>query len=125
MYECVMVEDIHESIYDICESIYDNMCYCESNFNEDNITLIQDLINFVEDRIETISKYDMNTILVWYGIDNAVASYNDHYGLNNISINEFTKSLIIFLVIQSFRVENVDELNTAPQSQQSPQSRIQ
>jgi hypothetical protein len=125
MYECVMVEDIHESIYDICENIYDNMCYCESNFNEDNITLIQDLINFVEDRIETISKYDMNTILVWYGIDNAVASYNDHYGLNNISINEFTKSLIIFLVIQSFRMESVDELNTAPQSPQSQQSQIQ
>jgi hypothetical protein len=123
-----MVEEIHESIYDICESVYDNMCYCESNFNEDNITLIQDLINFVEDRMETISKYDMNTILVWYGIDNAVASYNNHYGLNNISINEFTKSLIIFLVIQSFNVENVDELNTPPlslQSQQSQQSQIQ
>ena len=122
MYECVMVEEIHESIYEICESIYDNMCYCECNLNEDNITLIQDLMNFAEDRIETISKYDMNNILVWYGIDNAVACYNEFYGLENINANEFTKSLIIFLVILCFKVEEIDELNTAPQSQQSQQS---
>jgi len=122
MYECVMVEDIHESIYDICESVYDNLCYCESNFNEDNVILIQDLINFVEDRMETISKYDMNTMLVWYGIDNAVACYNDYYGLENINVNEFTKSLLIFLVILSFKVERADVINTPPPSQQSQQS---
>jgi hypothetical protein len=59
MYECVMAENIHESIYDLCESIYDNMCYCESNFNNNHLLLIEDLINFIDDRINSISKYDM------------------------------------------------------------------
>ena len=113
-----MIENIHESIYDICESVYDNMCYCESNYNADNVFLIQDLINFIEDRIESITKYDMNNILIWYGIDNAVVAYNDYYGLENINANEFTKSLIIFLVILSFKIETIDEINTPPQSQQ-------
>jgi len=119
MYECVMVEDIHESFYDICESIYDNMCYCESNFNEDNITLIQDLMNFTEDRIESISLYDMNNMLVWYGIDKAVACYNEYYGLQYIDVNNFSKSLVLFLVILCFKVERVDVLCTPSQSQQS------
>lgn len=116
MYECVMVENIHESIYDICESVYDNMCYCESNYNEDNVFLIQDLINFIEDRMETISQYDINTMLVWYGIDNAVVTYNDYYGLENIDINSFSKSLLTFLVILSFKLESADVLCTPPPS---------
>ena len=76
------------------------------------------LINCTQDKTKASVFVDCVKAIIGY-IDNAVASYNDHYGLNNISINEFTKSLIIFLVIQSFRVESVDELNTAPQSQQS------
>jgi hypothetical protein len=108
MYECVMVENIHESIYDICESIYDNICYCECNFNNDDVILIQDLINFIEDRMGTISKYDMNTMLVCYGIDNAVIEYNNQYGLENINVAEFSKSLLTFLIILSFEIKNVN-----------------
>ena len=50
MYECVMAENIHESLYDICESIYDNMCYCENNSNDDHLLLVEDLINFIVDK---------------------------------------------------------------------------
>ena len=105
IYECVMVENIHESIYDLCESIYDNMCYCNCNRNQGHLLLVEDLINFVDDRINSISKYDANNILVWYGIDNAVILYNQYYTLSNIDVNNFSKSLLTFLVILSFNVE--------------------
>jgi hypothetical protein len=108
MYECVMVDNIHESIYDMCESIYDNMCYCDSNYNNDSVFLIQDMINFIEDRMGTISKYDMNTMLVCYGIDKAAMEYNNYYGLENIHIAEFSKSLLTFLIILSFKVKRID-----------------
>lgn len=106
MYECVMAENIHESLYDICESIYDNMCYCENNSNDDHLLLVEDLINFIDDRITSISTYDMNNILIWYGIDRAVIEYNNYYLLSNIDVNNFSKSLLTFLIILSFRVEN-------------------
>lgn len=109
MYECVMTDNIHESIYDICESIYDNMCYCDCNFNNDNIIIIQDLLNFIEDRMGTISKYDINNMLVWYGIDNAVIEYNNNYGISNIDVNNFTKSLLTFLILLSFKVEHIEQ----------------
>jgi hypothetical protein len=107
MYECVMAENIHESIYDLCESIYDNMCYCECNSNGDHLALVEDLINFIDDRINSISKYDMNNILIWYDIDKAVIEYNHYYMLSNIDVNNFSKSLLTFLVILSFRVEHI------------------
>ena len=40
----------------------------------------------------------------------------EYYGLENINANEFTKSLIIFLVILCFKAERVDVLNTPQQS---------
>ena len=110
MYKCVMDKNIHESIYDICENIYDNMCYCNCNYNKQHLLLVEDLINFIDDRINSISKYDINNMLIWYGIDNAVKRYNEFYTLSNIDVNNFSKSLLTFLVILSFNVE--DELKT-------------
>jgi chromosome condensin MukBEF complex kleisin-like MukF subunit len=100
-----MDENIHESLYDICENIYDNMCYCECNSNKEHLVLVEDLIDFIDDRIDSISAYDMNNILVWYGIDNAVKKYNEYYLFTNIDVNNFSKSLLTFLVILSFKVE--------------------
>ena len=100
-----MAEHIHESIYDLCESIYDNMCYCECNSNVEHLALVEDLINFIDDRINSITTYDMNNILIWYGIDRAVIEYNNYYLLTNIDVNNFSKSLLTFLIILSFRVE--------------------
>jgi hypothetical protein len=104
MYECVMDANIHESLYDICESIYKNMRYCESNTNSKHLLLIEDLINFIDDRVNSISKYDINNMLVWYGIDNAVKRYDEYYLLSNIDVRNFSKSLITFLLILSFNV---------------------
>lgn len=104
MYECVMDANIHESLYDISESIYKNMRYCESNTNSKHLLLVEDLINFVDDRVNSISKYDINNMLVWYGIDNAVKRYDEYYLLSNIDVRNFSKSLITFLLILSFNV---------------------
>jgi hypothetical protein len=56
----------------------------------------------------TISKYDINNMIVWYGIDNAVTEYNNYYGISNIDVNDFTKSLLTFLILLSFKVEYID-----------------
>jgi len=104
MYECVIDANIHESLYDICESIYKNMRYCESNTNSKHLLLVEDLINFIDDRVNSISKYDINNMLVWYGIDNAVKRYDEYYLLSNIDVRNFSKSLITFLLILSFNV---------------------
>ena len=99
-----MSKNIHESIYDICESIYKNMQYCECNMNSKHLLVVEDLINFIDDRMNTISKYDINNMLVWYGIDNAVKKYDEYYLLSNIDVRNFSKSLISFLVLLSFDV---------------------
>lgn len=113
MYECVMDANIHESLYDICESIYKNMRYCESNTNSKHLLLVEDLINFIDDRVNSISKYDINNMLVWYGIDNAVKRYDEYYLLSNIDVRNFSKSLITFLLILSFNV--VEHRDPVPQ----------
>jgi hypothetical protein len=99
-----MDANIHESLYDICESIYKNMRYCESNTNSKHLLLVEDMINFIDDRVNSISKYDINNMLVWYGIDNAVKRYDEYYLLSNIDVRNFSKSLITFLLILSFNV---------------------
>jgi hypothetical protein len=80
------------------------MRYCESNTNSKHLLLIEDLINFIDDRVNSISKYDINNMLVWYGIDNAVKRYDEYYLLSNIDVRNFSKSLITFLLILSFNV---------------------
>jgi hypothetical protein len=80
------------------------MRYCESNTNSKHLLLVEDLINFIDDRVNSISKYDINNMLVWYGIDNAVKRYDEYYLLSNIDVRNFSKSLITFLLILSFNV---------------------
>ena len=104
MYECVMVENIHESIYDSCEHIYGNMCYYQCNVNAKHLLVVEDLVHFIDDYLNRISVYDMNTMLVWYGYDNAVKKYDEYYLLSNIDIANFSKSLLSFLILLSFNV---------------------
>jgi hypothetical protein len=104
MYECVLVDNIHESIYDICESILKNMRYCGCHLNSRHLVVVEDLVNFVDDRMNSISTYDINNMLVWYGIDNAVKKYDEYYLMTNIDVRNFSKSLISFLVMLSFNV---------------------
>ena len=104
MYECVLADNIHESIYDICESIHKNMRYCGCHISSKHLVVVEDLVNFVDDRLNSISTYDINNMLVWYGIDNAVKKYDEYYLLTNIDVRNFSKSLISFLVLLSFNV---------------------
>lgn len=104
MYECVMSENIHESIYDFCEIIYSNMCYYECNSNSKHILVVEDLVHFIDDRVNRISQYEINNMLIWYGYDNAVKKYDEYYLLSNIDVGNFSKSLLSFLVLLSFNV---------------------
>jgi hypothetical protein len=76
MHECIMIEEIHESIYDYCEKIYETICYNNNNCNDDVEFLKTDLNNFIENEIENMTQYDINNILLSYGIDNAYNAYN-------------------------------------------------
>ena len=66
MYECTMKDEIHESIYDYCEKIYDAICYNNNNCNDDIEFLKADLNNFIENEIEKMTQYDINAILMSY-----------------------------------------------------------
>ena len=81
MHECIMIEEIHESIYDYCEKIYETICYNNNNCNDDVEFLKTDLNNFIENEIEKMTQYDINNILMSYGIDNAYRQYikNNRY----------------------------------------------
>jgi hypothetical protein len=80
------------------------MRYCGCHINSRHLVVVEDLVNFVDDRLNSISTYDINNMLVWYGIDNAVKKYDEYYLLTNIDVRNFSKSLISFLVLLSFNV---------------------
>ena len=86
MFECFMKDIIHESIFDICNNIYDDICYNNNNCHDNKDILNQDLNNFIENGINKLSVYDINNILLSYGIDNAYNyyvenMYNEMYSL--------------------------------------------
>jgi len=80
------------------------MRYCGCNTNNRHLVVVEDLVNFIDDRLNSISTYDINNMLVCYGIDNAVKKYDEYYLLSNIDIRNFSKCLISFLVLLSFNV---------------------
>jgi hypothetical protein len=43
-----MKDIIHESIYDICIKIYDDICYNNNNCHDNEEILTKDLNNFIE-----------------------------------------------------------------------------
>jgi hypothetical protein len=73
-----MKDVIHESIYDICNNIYDDICYNNNNCHDDKDILNKDLNNFIECGINKLTIYDINNILLSYGIDNAYNYYVDN-----------------------------------------------
>ena len=108
MYECTMKDEIHESIYDYCEKIYDAICYNNNNCNDDIEFLKADLNNFIENETEKMTQYDINTILMSYGIDNAYRLYsNGSNGSNgsNCSNCSISKSMVKNLIWLSFSLK--------------------
>lgn len=113
MYECFTKEIIHESIYDICIEIYNDICYHHNNCNDNKDFLKQDLDNFIENRTGNLSCYDINNILISYGIDNAYRHYvdNNYNGLYQVSLydtkNKFSISKILVnnLIVSAFAIK--------------------
>ena len=107
MHECIMNEEIHESIYDYCEKIYETICYNNNNCNDDAEFLKTDLNNFIENEIENMTQYDINNILLSYGIDNAYKYYleTNTNALNDIkNTDSITKTLVNYLIVSSFEI---------------------
>ena len=111
MHEFIMNEEIHESIYEYCEKIYETICYNNNNCNDDVEFLKADLNNFIENEIEKMSQYDINNILMSYGIDNAYRHYikNNRYYYNdsegsNDSNDGISKLMVRYLIRSSFNI---------------------
>ena len=103
-----MIEEIHECIYDYCEKIYDTICYNNNNCNDDMEFLKTDLNNFIENEIEKMTQYDINNILLSYGIDNAYKYYleTNTNALNDIKNSDsITKTLVNHLIVSSFEIK--------------------
>jgi hypothetical protein len=107
MFECYMNEIIHESIYDYCDVIYENICYNNNNCHDNYNILQNDLYKFIENEIEKMSIYDINNILMSYGIDNAYKYYleTNTNALNDIKNSDsITKTLVNHLIVSSFEI---------------------
>ena len=107
MFECYMNEIIHESIYDYCDVIYENICYNNNNCHDNYNILQDDLYKFIENEIEKMSIYDINNILMSYGIDNAYKYYleTNTNALNDIKNSDsITKTLVNHLIVSSFEI---------------------
>ena len=63
MYECFIKDVVHESIYDYCELIYQNICYNNNNCHDNRDILQNDLYNFIENEIAKMRIYNINNIL--------------------------------------------------------------
>jgi hypothetical protein len=102
-----MNEIIHESIYDYCNVIYENICYNNNNCHDNYNILQNDLYKFIENEIEKMSIYDINNILMSYGIDNAYKYYleTNTNALNDIKNSDsITKTLVNHLIVSSFEI---------------------
>jgi len=103
-----MNEIIHESIYDYCDVIYENICYNNNNCHDNYNILQDDLYKFIENEIEKMSIYDINNILMSYGIDNAYKYYleTNTNALNDIKNSDsITKTLVNHLIVSSFEIK--------------------
>jgi hypothetical protein len=116
-----MNEVVHESIYDYCEHIYESICYNNNNCHDNRDILTSDLNNFIENEIEKMSTYNINTILLSYGFDKAFKYYIDNnydtrgspgspgsQGGRQLSdiknIHSITKTLVYYLIVSSFEI---------------------
>jgi hypothetical protein len=99
-----MKVNIDEAVYDISEEIYRQL-HRDSNNNKNNETILMDTINqYVDNYLDTLTTYDLNAILLAYGIDKAVINYAIRYDLNKINILKFSKNIIKNLIINTYEI---------------------
>jgi len=48
--------------------------------------------------------YETNNFLMYYGIDNAIRDYNKKMKIDTIDIETFSKSLVCFIIEESFTI---------------------
>lgn len=104
MYECIMKMKVNEYIYDICEEIYEELCRLNCNKNISETVLVDNINDIVDNKLITMSTYEYNVILLSYGINNAVSKYALKYNLNDIDIENFSRSVIKNLIMESFEI---------------------
>jgi len=104
MYQCIMKNNIHESIYDISEYIY---FLLDGNVYADEKKLIYDLNNYIDNYINNMTVYELNNVIIHYGIDNAVKKYNEYCDLSNIDSNNFTREIIKNLINETYKIDKI------------------
>jgi hypothetical protein len=104
MYQCIMKNNIHESIYDISQYIY---FLLEGNMYSDEKKLIYDLNNFIDNYINNMTLYELNNVIIHYGINNAVAKYREDNDISNIDSNNFIRIIIKNLVKETYKIDIV------------------
>ena len=103
MYKCVMKKNIDEAVYDASEEIYRQLCR-DSNNKNNEIILIDTINQYVDNYLDTLTTYNLNAILLAYGIDKAVINYAIRYDLNKINILKFSKNIVKNLIINSYEI---------------------
>lgn len=104
LYKCVMKENIEEAVYDVSEEIYRQLCRDSNNNKENEIILIDTINQYVDNYLDTLTTYNLNAILLAYGIDKAVINYAIRYDLNKINILKFSKNIIKNLIINTYEI---------------------
>lgn len=104
LYKCVMKENIEEAVYDASEEIYRQLCRDINNNKKNEIILIDTINQYVDNYLDTLTTYNLNAILLSYGIDKAVINYATRYDLNKINIYNFSKNIIKNLIINSYEI---------------------
>ena len=103
MYRCVMKKNIDEAVYDASEEIYRQLCR-DSNNKNNEIILIDTINQYVDRYLDNFTTYNLNTIILAYGIDKAVIKYASHYDLNKIDTFNFSKNIVKNLIINSYEI---------------------
>lgn len=103
LHRCVMKKNIDEAVYDASEEIYRQLCR-DSNNKNNEIILIDTINKYVDRYLDTLTTYNLNTIILAYGIDKAVIKYASHYDLNKIDTFNFSKNIVKNLIINSYEI---------------------
>lgn len=104
LYKCIMKENIDEAVYDLSEEIYRQLCIDSNNNKKNEIILIDTINQYVDNYLDTLTTYNLNAILIAYGIDKAVIKYAKRYDLNKINILKFSKNILKNLIINTYEI---------------------
>jgi len=79
----------------------------EGNMYSDEKKLIYDLNNFIDNYINNMTLYELNNVIIHYGINNAVAKYREDNDISNIDSNNFIRIIIKNLVKETYKIDIV------------------